>query len=132
MKTYGTFSPTVLGPTELRIHTYLGDSIEQALADCLNIQLQDFAATKDICQFLFRYISKTVNNLSPVPLQNVRPPSQQSNNAYDVIPETQETTPSKLMMTFVHTSLTLLVGEMSHGHWHGKHRNYFRDYIGSN
>lgn len=123
MKTYGTFSPAVLGPTEHRIHTYLGDSIEQALADCLNIQLQDFAATKDFCQFLFRYISKTVNNLSPV---------QQSNNAYDVIPQTQEMTPSKLMMTFVHTSLTLLVGEMSHGHWHGKHRNYFRDYIGSN
>lgn len=63
MEIYGTFSHTVLGLTEDRVHIYLGDSMEQALAACLNVQLQDVVAIKDFCQFVLRHISKTVSSV---------------------------------------------------------------------
>lgn len=63
MRTYGTFSPSVLGLTEDRIHTYLGDSIEQALANALKIKVQNFVATKEFSKSLLRHISKTVNSV---------------------------------------------------------------------
>lgn len=63
MKTYGTFSPTVLDLTEDRIHNYLGDSIEQALAECMQIEVQDIADTQVFSQLLRRHISKTVDSV---------------------------------------------------------------------
>ncbi|XP_032367291.1 uncharacterized protein LOC116686396 [Etheostoma spectabile] len=62
-RTYGTFSPSVLGLTEDRILTYMGDSIEQALADALKIKLQNFVSTNEFSKSLFRHISKTVNSV---------------------------------------------------------------------
>ncbi|XP_028461748.1 uncharacterized protein LOC114573663 [Perca flavescens] len=63
MRNYGTFSPSVLGLTEDRIHIYLGDSIEQALANALKIKVQNFVATKEFSKSLLRHISKTVNSV---------------------------------------------------------------------
>ncbi|XP_059212960.1 uncharacterized protein LOC131991521 [Centropristis striata] len=63
MKTYSTFSVFVLGLTEDRIHSYLGDSIERGLAKALDIKVQHFEATKKFYQLLLRHISKAVNSV---------------------------------------------------------------------
>ncbi|XP_044026320.1 uncharacterized protein LOC122863675 [Siniperca chuatsi] len=63
LRTYGSFSPSVLDLTEDRIHTYLGDSIEQALANCLKMKVQNSVATKVFSQLLLRHISKTINSV---------------------------------------------------------------------
>ncbi|XP_038583800.1 uncharacterized protein LOC119909601 [Micropterus salmoides] len=63
MRIYGSFSPTVLGLTEDRIHACLRDSIELALANCLRIKVENFLATKVFSQLLLRHISKTINSV---------------------------------------------------------------------
>ncbi|XP_042246844.1 uncharacterized protein LOC121882563 [Thunnus maccoyii] len=62
-RTYGTFSPTVICLTEDEIHAYLGDSIQQALANSLRLPVQTLGHTKVFTELLVRHISKTVNSV---------------------------------------------------------------------
>ncbi|XP_037607638.1 uncharacterized protein LOC119477574 isoform X1 [Sebastes umbrosus] len=63
MRIYGTFSPSVLGLTEDRIQTYLGDSVEQGLSNALHINLQNCVVSKEFSLMLLRHISETVNSV---------------------------------------------------------------------
>ncbi|XP_037645059.1 uncharacterized protein LOC119499905 isoform X1 [Sebastes umbrosus] len=60
---YGTFTPSVLGLTEDRIHTYLGDSVEQGLSNALQINLENCLDAKEFSLMLSRHISETVNSV---------------------------------------------------------------------
>lgn len=62
-RTCATFSPTVLSLTEGQIHAYLGDSIQQALANSLRLPVQTLGLTKVFAELLVRHISKTVNSV---------------------------------------------------------------------
>ncbi|XP_074471535.1 uncharacterized protein LOC141756016 [Sebastes fasciatus] len=76
LRIYGTFSPSILGLTEDRIQTYLGDSVERGLSNTLKVNVQDFVETKYFSQMLCSYISETVNTVLDLTTQTPTPESR--------------------------------------------------------
>ncbi|XP_047430018.1 uncharacterized protein LOC124999245 [Mugil cephalus] len=62
-RSYGTFSPSILGLNEERIHTYLGDTIELTLTRFLNVDVRNFVSIRKFSELLVRNITKAVNSV---------------------------------------------------------------------
>lgn len=63
IRTHGGSSETIFRVPEDQIQTYMGNSVKQALNNCLKVNIQDYISTKVFCETLIRHISNRVNSV---------------------------------------------------------------------